>query len=72
MNESQPSPNSEKKRPLEAQSQDAALLKKTKDRPAWETRQPAQVTKADVDQAKAHPEQVRPPAKMGDSQGAAS
>jgi len=57
---------------LESQSQDAALLKTRKPRPAWETRQPAQVTKADVEQAEANPAQVRPPGQMGESQGAAS
>lgn len=56
----------------EEQSQDAAALKVEKPRPAWETRQPAQVTKADVQQAKANPAQVQPPGEMGESQGAAS
>ena len=59
-------------KPLEAQSQDAARLAAEKPRPAWETRQPAQVTKADVEEANANPERVRPPGKMGESQGAAS
>ena len=58
--------------PLEEQSQDAALLKAKKPRPAWETRQPAQVTKADVEEAQANPKSVRPPGQMGESQGAAS
>lgn len=66
-----PAIDPEKKSP-ESQSQDAARLAVEKPRPAWETRQPAQVTKADVDEAHAHPAQVRPPGKMGDSQGAAS
>lgn len=59
-------------KPLEEQSQDAALLKTVKPRPAWETRQPAQVTKADVEEARADPAQVQPPGKMGESQGAVS
>lgn len=59
-------------KPLEAQSQDAARLKEVKPRPEWETRQPAQVTKEDAEESKAHPERVRPPGKLGDSQGAAS
>lgn len=70
----QPIDRPEKKtsRPLEAQSQDAARLAAEKPRPAWETRQPAQVTKADVEEAKANPAKVSPPGKMGESQGAAS
>ena len=60
------------RKPLEEQSQDAARLAAVKPRPAWETRQPAQVTKADVEEARANPAKVRPPGKMGESQGAAS
>jgi hypothetical protein len=59
-------------KPIEAQSQDAARLAVEKPRPAWETRQPAQITKADVEEARANPGKVSPPAKMGESQGAAS
>ena len=72
MKQSTPGPNEKNVKPVEEQSQDAALLKEKKPRPAWETRQPAQVTKADVEQAKANPAQVSPPGKMGESQGAAS
>jgi hypothetical protein len=70
----QPTPRPEKKniKPLEAQSQDAARLQTEKPRPAWETRQPAQVTKADVEEARANPGKVSPPGEMGESQGAAS
>ena len=65
------SPN-EGTQPRESQSQDAARLRAKKPAAAWETRQPAQVTKADVEQAAANPALVRPPGQMGDSQGAAS
>jgi hypothetical protein len=65
-------PEKKNTKPLDARSQDAARLKAEKPRPAWETRQPAQITKEDVEEAKAHPERVRPPGEMGDSQGAAS
>jgi len=58
--------------PAQDHSQDAAALAAKKSRPAWETRQPAQVTKADVEQARAKPRQVTPPGEMGESQGAAS
>lgn len=57
---------------LEDQSQDAARLAETKPRAPWETRQPAQVTKSDVERAQSNPAQVTPPGKMGESQGAAS
>lgn len=67
-------PLSKKKntKPFEAQSQDAARLAAVKPRPEWETRQPAQITKADVEEAKKHPNRVAPPGEMGESQGAAS
>lgn len=65
-------PEQKNAKPLEGQSQDAARLAVEKPRPAWETRQPAQVTKADVEEAEADPAKVRPPGSMGDSQGAAS
>jgi hypothetical protein len=70
----QPPDRPEKKatKPLEAQSQDAARLAVEKPRPAWETRQPAQITKADVEKARAKPGEVSPPGEMGESQGAAS
>lgn len=48
------------------------VARPTHPRPPWETRQPAQVTKADVAEAKAHPGRVNPPGEMGESQGAAS
>jgi len=69
------SPHSSEKKtsaPVEDQAKDPARLQAEKLRPAWETRQPAQVTKADVDYAQAHPERVSPPGEMGSSQGAAS
>ena len=72
MKKPMPDPGVKNAKPVEEQSQDAARLKVEKPRPAWETRQPAQVTKADVEQAKANPSQVSPPGKMGESQGAAS
>lgn len=72
MSQSASNPDKQESKPLEEQSQDAALLKVKKPRPAWETRQPAQVTKADVEEARAHPKEVRPPGEMGESQGAAS
>jgi hypothetical protein len=65
-------PEKKNVKPLEAQSKDAALLKVVKPRPAWETRQPAQITKADVEEARANPSKVNPPGEMGESQGAAS
>lgn len=64
--------SSQSNAPLENQSQDAARLAVEKPRPPWETRQPAQVTKSDVEQARANPAQVPPPGEMGESQGAAS
>lgn len=65
-------PEKKNVRPIGAQSQDAARLKAKKALPEWEIRQPAQITKEDVEEAKAHPERVRPPGEMGDAQGAAS
>lgn len=65
-------PKKKNVKPLENQSQDAARLKVVKPRPAWETRQPAQITKADVEEARANPSKVSPPGEMGESQGAAS
>jgi hypothetical protein len=59
-------------KPVEVQSEDAPLLAVKKPRPPWETRQPAQITKSDVEQARAKPGQVTPPGKMGESQGAVS
>ena len=58
-----PSARPEKKnvKPVENQSQDASRLAVEKPHPAWETRQPAQVTKADVEEARAHPARVSPP-----------
>jgi hypothetical protein len=72
MKKPRPSQEPKNRRPLEDQSQDAARLAAVKSRPAWETRQPAQITKADVEEARANPDKVKPPGKMGESQGAAS
>jgi hypothetical protein len=72
MNPSAAHPEKKNVKPLETQSQDAARLKVVKPRPAWETRQPAQITKGDVEEAQSNPSKVRPPGEMGESQGAAS
>jgi hypothetical protein len=72
MKKSTASDEPKNRKPLEEQSQDAARLAAVKPRPAWETRQPAQVTKADVEEARKNPAKVQPPGKMGESQGAAS
>ncbi|HEX2861962.1 MAG TPA: hypothetical protein VHN79_09995 [Lacunisphaera sp.] len=72
MNRPTSRPEKKATKPIESQSQDAARLAVEKPRPPWETRQPAQVTKADVEQAKANPGKVSPPGEMGEAQGAAS
>lgn len=72
MNQPTNRPRSKKAKPLESQSQDADRLAMEKPRPSWETRQPAQVTKKDVEDARKNPAQVAPPGEMGASQGAAS
>lgn len=72
MNQPTDRPEKKNRKTLENQAQDAARVVEEKSLPAWETRQPAQVTKADVEQARKNPAAVSPPGEMGESQGAAS